>query len=218
MGNKDTVEKAIKNTSIMEQRRKFKFNPKKSKYMVISSGSGQTERIEGSVQDAPIEETNVYKYLGFWITQKHTIMRHIEVNKAKLVPMIREIKHIGNENKVRAMIQKLLNETTVIPAVIYNIEVMTNVSKKEYDELEKIQKTALTEIYNLSLSTPYWGILLETGTWPLKYMIIYRQMMLYIMRSSDNRKTKQILTQQKKYKHPRGLYSEIEVNAYSLMN
>ena len=49
-------------------------------------------------------------------------------------------------------------------------------------------------------------------------MIIYRQMMLYrdIMRSSDNRKTKQILTQQKKYKHPRCLYSEIEANAYSL--
>ena len=38
-------------------------------------------------------------------------------------------------------------ETTVIPAVIYNMEVMTNVSKIEYDELEKIQKTALTEIY-----------------------------------------------------------------------
>ena len=49
VGNKDTVEKAIKNTSILEQRRKFKFNPKKSKYMVISSGSGQTEKIEGSV-------------------------------------------------------------------------------------------------------------------------------------------------------------------------
>ena len=45
VGNKDTVEKAIKNTSIIEQRRKFKFNSKKSKYMVISSGSGQTERI-----------------------------------------------------------------------------------------------------------------------------------------------------------------------------
>ena len=36
------------------------------------------------------------------------------------------------------------------------------------------------------------------------------------MRSSDNRKTKQILTQQKKYKHPRCLHSEIESNAYSL--
>ena len=85
-------------------------------------------------------------------------MRQIEANKAKLVPMIREIKHIGNENKVGAMnaqIQKLLYETTVISAVIYNMEVMTNVSKKEYDELEKIQKTALTEIYNLPFSSPY---------------------------------------------------------------
>ena len=67
------------------------------------------------------------------------------VGIAKLEPMIREIKHIGNENKVGAMnaqIQKLLYETTVIPAVIYNMEVMTNVSKKEYDELEKIQKNS----------------------------------------------------------------------------
>ena len=44
VGNKDTVEKAIKNTSIMEQRRKFKFNPKKSKYMLINSGSAWTNR------------------------------------------------------------------------------------------------------------------------------------------------------------------------------
>ena len=36
------------------------------------------------------------------------------------------------------------------------------------------------------------------------------------MRSSDNRKTKQILTQQKKYKHPGCLYSKIDANAYSL--
>ena len=148
MVNKDTVKKAIKNTSILEQRRKFKFNPKKSKYMVINSGSGQTERAEGSVQEqkGPIEETNEYTSLGFWITQKHTIMRQIEANKAKLVPMIREIKHIGNKNKVEAMnaqIKKLLYETTVIPAVIYNMEVMTNVSKKEYDEIEKIKKQLL---------------------------------------------------------------------------
>ena len=90
--------------------------------------------------------------------------------------------------------------------------------KKNTTNLRKYKKTALKEIYNLPLSTPYWGILFETGIWPLKYMIIYREMILYrdIMRSSDNRKTKQILTQQKKYKHPRCLYSEIESNAYSL--
>ena len=56
LGNKDTVEKAIKNTSILEQRKKFKFNLKKSKYMVISSGSGQTKRVKVSVQERLIEE------------------------------------------------------------------------------------------------------------------------------------------------------------------
>ena len=36
------------------------------------------------------------------------------------------------------------------------------------------------------------------------------------MRLSNNRKSKEILIQQKKYKQPRCLYSEIEANAYSL--
>ena len=36
------------------------------------------------------------------------------------------------------------------------------------------------------------------------------------MRPNDNQKTKEILTQQNKYKQPRCLYSEIEANAYSL--
>ena len=126
--------------------------------MVINSGSGQTERAEGSVQEqkGPIEETNEYTYLGFWITQKHTIMRQIEANKAKLVPMIREIKHIGNKNKVEAMnaqIKKLLYETTVIPAVIYNMEVMTNVSKKEYDEIEKIKNSSYRNIQLTYINT-----------------------------------------------------------------
>ena len=114
--------------------------------MVISAGSGQTERVEGSVQDGPIEETNEYKYLVFWITQKHTIMRQIEANTAKPVPMIKEIKDIRNENKVLAMnaqIRKLLYETTVIPAVIYNMEVMTNVSKKNMTNLRKYKKQRL---------------------------------------------------------------------------
>ena len=43
---------------------------------------------------------------------------------------------------MNAQIQKLLYETTVIPAVIYNMEDMTNIAKKEYDELEKIQKNS----------------------------------------------------------------------------
>ena len=156
VGNKDTVGTTIKYTSIQEHRRKIKFNPKKSKYMVISSGSGQTERVEGSVQEVPIEETNEYKYLGFWITQKHTIMRQIEAKKAKLVPMIREIKHIGNENRVGAMnaqIQKLLYETTVIPAVIYNMEVMTNVSKKNMTNLRNTKKSSYRNIQLTIINT-----------------------------------------------------------------
>ena len=51
-----------------------------------------------------------------------------------------------------------MKQQLLFPAVIYNMEVMTSISKKEHDELEKIQKTALTEIYNYN----YLYIVFET--------------------------------------------------------
>ena len=63
-------------------------------------------------------------------------------------------------------VQRMLYESTVIPAIIYNLEVITNLSVKEMGHIE--QKIALTELYQLSGSASYWEILNKTGMWTLK--------------------------------------------------
>ena len=52
------------------------------------------------------------------------------------------------------------------------------------------------------ISTLYWGMPIELGVTPLKYIINYKRLMVYhnLIHSSDKRITKQIVDQQKKYK------------------
>ena len=75
----------------------------------------------------------------------------------------------------------MLYESIVIPAITYNLEVITNLSAKEMEEIERLQKIALTELFQLPGSAPYWGILNETGMWTLKCRIIYKRLMLHLI-------------------------------------
>ena len=94
--------------------------------------------------------------------------------------------------------QLLIYETTILPALLYNIEAWTNITKTEEEEIEKIQSKALKRIFNLPTSTPYYGILMETGIWTIKAQIIYRKLMfLYnVMHSDENRIIKSIIVNQ----------------------
>ena len=93
----------------------------------------------------------------------------------------------------------------------YNLETWTNLSHKEEQALERIQKKILCAIYQVGNSTPYWGLLSETGFWPMMQQIHYKKMMLYqhILKSDNSRIAKQILKQQIKGKYPRCWYSEM---------
>lgn len=221
MGSKDTVEAAIRNTRMLEERKKFKFNRTKSKYMVINTGRETEVAVNESVKDGVIEKIDEYKYLGVWMTEDNKILRQIEVNKARLQVMIKDIQRIGSINMVGSKnteIRQLLYESVVLPTILYNVEVMGKLSRKEIEELEKLQKTALTRIYELPESTPYWGILIETGLWPLEYRLMYKRLMLYrdLIMSSNERVAKNIMQQQKKYALKGCLYEEIENNANEL--
>ena len=217
VGGKETIERTIRNTRWLEEQKKFKFNRNKSKYMVINTGKGKEQEIHERVKDGQIEEVHEYKYLGMWITKDNKMDKLITENKSRMLFMMKDIKDMGSESKVGkrdSEIQRLLYETTVLPMMLYNIEVV-NIKTEEMEELEKIQKTAITKMYELPKSTPYWGIIIETGIWPIKYKIAYKQMMLYrnILMSSDDRIAKQIVNQQEQYGINNCLYSRIQSNA-----
>ena len=53
------------------------------------------------------------------------------------------------------------------------------IKREEKKELEKLQSDMLKRILNLPLSTPYTGILMEIGTWPIMARINYATPMLF---------------------------------------
>ena len=66
------------------------------------------------------------------------------------------------------------------------------------DELERIQGSVLKAVLNLPVTTPYLGILKETGIWPTKNRIEYNTLMLFqnILTSSKERLGRVILQDQ----------------------
>lgn len=46
---------------------------------------------------------------------------------------------------------------------------------KDIEELEKVQGKALKKIFKLPDSTPYYGILLETGMCPMYERVLYKR-------------------------------------------
>ena len=93
--------------------------------------------------------------------------------------------------------------------MLYNIQVWGRFLKKEIEELEKAQGSTLKRLLKLPTSTSYWGVLWETGVWPVKDQIMYKKMMLLhnIIRSPDERMIRKMIIEQEQ--HPiRGSWLE----------
>ena len=82
-----------------------------------------------------------------------------------------------------------------MPAHLYGMEAWKKLSKAEIQNLEKIQGKSLKRIFSLSITTPYIGLIIETGLWPVEQRIKYSSLMLYpnIIYRSKGRLVKQII-------------------------
>ena len=95
-------------------------------------------------------------------------------------------------------VQLLLLEVTVKPTLLSNTETWCNITKKEEAMITSHQHEILCIIFNQPRSTPYFGILGETGIWPYKYVVVYKKLMFlhHIIKSSDGRIAKKIVVRQ----------------------
>ena len=78
------------------------------------------------------------------------------------------------------------------------------------EKLEQIQGEQLRSILRVGKSTPYIGILMETGVWPIKEILEYKMIMLYhnLIHSDDQRLAKMILREEKRAKIKISLYGK----------
>ena len=125
-------------------------------------------------------------------------MVNIEKNSKRIPHMIETVRSIGSPRNVGTMAVesriKLVN-TVIMPSLLYNIEVIPVLTKQEVKKLESIQQMILSRMLEVPGSTPYMGLLLETGFWTMEARIAYKKLMLYhnIKHSEKERVIKKIM-------------------------
>ena len=112
--------------------------------------------------------------------------------------MIETVRAIGNTKTMgtlAVMTRIKLLDSVIMPSILYNVEVMANLTKKEMRDLEQMQGEILTRLLEVPRSTPYMGLLMETGVWTMEARITYKKLMLYhnIINSDEERIIKKIV-------------------------
>ena len=99
-----------------------------------------------------------------------------------------------------------------MPTFLHRIEAWKKMSQAEILHLEKIQTSK--RIFNQPITTPYTGLITETGVWPAEQRINYSSLMLYhnIINSSKDRLARQ-KTQQRAQNHQSTFYEKVRTTA-----
>ena len=137
----------------------------------------------------------VFGYLGFFLDEHANCMHHIEKKGNDLKGQMVALKSIASYSTVGSMFVSVrleMYELCTIHSMLYGIDAWNKQTKKEIKELEKQQAKALCSLLQLPKTTPYLGILNETGIWKVEERINYRRIMLVqnILKSSDRRLSK----------------------------
>ena len=163
----------------------------------------EEEKINTQVKNGTISVVKQYKYLGEWYNEKGNKDVSLEKRKLRVNYFLREIKKYGDVRRVGRMaleIRQKIYETVVVPTLFANIETWSHISDMEIKELENLQYRILKGMFGMPLCTPYWGIIAESGIWPVTSRIHYRKIMLFhnIVQSEDKRLIKEIVQDQLK--------------------
>ena len=192
------------------------FNLDKSEQMIMKYNKKrrEVERKNVLLNGKEIKTVESYNYLGdikcYEGTQNACIANRISSGMG----VINEIKFLV---KQEAFIDQSLEisirlvETILIPKVIYACETWTNLTKKNINDLERLQKDALTLINGLPKSTPYDGLIYECGLMPMEYRIKEKRLLYLqkILKMNENRMTKMVYDEQKRLNFPNCWYEEV---------
>ena len=198
-GSVHAVNNTITNCNMLEETKKMTFNNTngKTEYS-ISHPTAKCEIVTSNVKKGRVERVKEHKALGMWIDERGTYMINIEKNEKRVPHMIETVRVIGstvNLGRLAIATRMKLVNTVIMPSLLYNVEVVPKLTKEELKQLEKMQKKVLSRLLEVPSSTPYFGILMETGMWTVEARIAYRKLMLFhnLMHSEDDRVTKNML-------------------------
>ena len=187
------------------------FNNEKSQYLTVTT-KRKPKELELKVKRGKIEKCEKYKYLGEYVNTKGNYADAINNKRSKVGGIVLRIKRLAHttgqlHNKVA---MKLIN-SMLLPVITYGTETWTRISRSEIDAMERVQKDALYNIFDMKRSTPYEGFLSEIGIPPIEVQIEIKKLSLYheLMNSKNNRIARRILMEQKMNDKDNSWWSEV---------
>ena len=225
-GGGRVADNLIYNCNIMEERKKMTFNNtnQKTEYMVIAENKEEEiHTVTSKVKKGGIQRVAEHKLVGTWFGETGEYGINIRKKNEKLQFMISTTKneaHPKNMGNLAVDARLKLAEIVVVHSILYNAEAYHIYKEAEIKELEKIQHSILVGILELPGSTPYFGLLMETGWWTMRGRLAYKKLMLYqnIATSDDKRVVKKMINAQKEMKRSTTWYSSIqqEIQRYGI--
>ena len=93
------IRKRIRNCAKMEKQKKIRYGPKKTKYMMVTTGKEREEIVQENVKSGEVCKTETYHYLGITINEEGNLEEHIKVIARKCETIRWEIDAIGANNQ-----------------------------------------------------------------------------------------------------------------------
>ena len=157
-----------------------------------------------SVHEDTMNKTTYEKYLGDIIANDGTIDKNIEDRKNK---------GIGRVNSVMSLLEEisfgdfhfemalLFRNSMLVNSLLSSSEVLYNVEKRHIDELEKCDKDLMTRIFGVPFTCSYEAFYLETGIFPIRFILQGRRIMYYwtLLNKSNDELAKKFFDVQKQF-------------------
>ena len=195
---------AGENLRTMEQTKGYTFNTERNKTAILIANKKKNkdyEEVKVSMKRGVVEQTEEYKYVGEWYNEKYNHNTSLRKKEEKVGHYAQQVRVYGNEYRLKRYTLNArlkLYRTTVVPSLFYSVETWSHMTNGDVERLESMQYEILRKIMEQRSSVPYFGLLAETGVWPVEQLIELRKILLMnnIMNTKGERLIKEILEDQ----------------------
>ena len=207
LGTAEMIEGLEPKMKFLEETKKYVYNNEEGKTEIMAMELSQRQdpmdrKPIVHVNKGEVGYTQKYKCLGdlYDITGKN--MSKIEKKMEKKNYIAAEVKRQGSYSKVGkadVSVRMLLMEILVKPTLLTNTETWVNITNAEMKRINQGHYQVLRKVFEQKESTPYYGILSETGYWPYSYVVVYKRLMYFhhLIHSDEGRITRRMIINQK---------------------
>ena len=205
MGSGEMIQDMEPKMQVLEETKGFTFNNDRGKTeimeMCFDKKKKERTRPEITVKKGIVGYTESYKYMGDQYNRTGKNKPKIEKKMEKSKYIASEVKRQGSYIRVGeadTSIRFMLLEMVVKPTLLFNTETWININKEEMKMIDQAHYEVLKRVFEQRDSTPYYGILMETGHWPFSYVIVYKRLMFFhhLIHSEERRIARKLVKSQ----------------------